>query len=167
MPPPFPPAPPHIARTRHLHLPAFLPYRLSVAANAVSTLLAQIYEKPFSLKVTEWRTMAALVACGPCSQREIGRTIKMDKLAVSRAVAALAARGLIDRKANPADQRAQLIQLTAQGHALYERIAPAVLACEAQLLADFTPSEQEALATLLDRLDATATRLATEPHALA
>ena len=70
-----------------LKLDHFLPYRLSVASNAVSTRIAKTYRKRYNLKVTEWRliaTSAALVglatmalnfatlACSELAGRSIG-----------------------------------------------------------------------------------------------
>jgi len=50
---------PHSAKKR-LRLQNYLPYRLSVAANAVSKLIARAYEDRFDLKIPEWRLIAVL-----------------------------------------------------------------------------------------------------------
>jgi len=42
-----------------LRLETFLPYRLSVLANEVSTRLASVYAERFGLTIPEWRTSSA------------------------------------------------------------------------------------------------------------
>src|SRR5690606_18058778 len=43
-----------------LDLEQFLPYRLSVLSNRLSSAIAKIYADRFSLAMTEWRVMAVL-----------------------------------------------------------------------------------------------------------
>ena len=42
-----------------LRLDSYLPYRLSVASNAVSGLIARAYEDRFGLTVSQWRLICA------------------------------------------------------------------------------------------------------------
>lgn len=48
-----------------LRLQDRLPHRLSVAANAVSRLIARAYENQFGLKNPQWRLLAVLANEGP------------------------------------------------------------------------------------------------------
>ena len=43
-----------------LILEDFLPYRLSILSNTVSTTIAHAYEKRFGLSIPEWRVIAIL-----------------------------------------------------------------------------------------------------------
>ena len=52
------------SRGERLRLQDFLPYRLSVAANAVSRLIARAYERQFGLKNPQWRLLAVLAEEG-------------------------------------------------------------------------------------------------------
>jgi len=45
-------------KARALQLDAYLPYRLSVAANAVSRWIARTYEDRFGLTIPQWRLVA-------------------------------------------------------------------------------------------------------------
>ena len=47
-----------------LVLDDYLPYRLSVATNAVSRLIARAYEDRFGLSIPQWRLMAVLAQDG-------------------------------------------------------------------------------------------------------
>jgi DNA-binding MarR family transcriptional regulator len=136
-----------------LRLADYLPYRLSVASNAVSRLIADSYERRFGLKIPEWRVIAVLAEFEARTQSEIVAKSAMDKVTVSRAVAALAARGLVRRSAHAADGRAQTVSLTRAGERLFAEIAPLARDYEARLLEDFSPREISALKALLQRIE--------------
>src|ERR1700686_4919339 len=108
-----------------------LPYRLSVAANAVSRLVARAYEHQFGLKNPQWRLLAVLADEGPLTQQMLcGRTI-MDKVTVMRAAQGLLRRRLVKRLPNAEDGRSHRLEMTAAGRRLYDRILPPALAGEA------------------------------------
>ncbi|MFM9852730.1 MAG: MarR family winged helix-turn-helix transcriptional regulator [Sphingomonadaceae bacterium] len=136
-----------------LQLDQFIPYRLSVASNAVSTRIAQSYRKRFGLKIAEWRLIAILAEASTLTPLALGEATRMDKIAVSRAAAALIDRGLIDASDNPDDGRSHKLSLTDDGRSLYAEIAPMALAMEAELLAGFTSQDRQSLSSLLRRIE--------------
>lgn len=143
---------------RPLVLDEFLPYRLSVAANAVSQVIARSYDDA-GLKTNEWRVMAVLAQDGPSSQqRLVGRT-QMDKVAVSRAATSLADQGLVRRTPDPDDARSLILSLTARGRALHRRLAPRALALEDALVKGLDRKEIAAVESLLRRLEEAAGRM--------
>ena len=143
-----------------LTLEQFIPYRLSIASNAVSGLIATTYEALFGLRVPEWRLVAVLGEREAGTQQALGVVTRMDKVTVSRAAHALVARGLVERAPNAQDARSHLLRLTAAGRRLYREVAPKALEMEAHLFGGFSPAEREALMSLLARIDAAATALA-------
>jgi DNA-binding MarR family transcriptional regulator len=142
-----------------LRLDGYLPYRLSVAATAVSELIAKAYQARFGLTIPQWRLMAVLGEGGPMTQQALCARTMMDKVTVSRAAQALTQRGLTARDPNAADGRSHRLSLTMDGAALYAEIAPSALAYEARLLEAFTPADQAAAHDLLRRLEAAALAL--------
>ena len=80
-----------MARPPKLHLEKFLPYRLSVLSNTVSSAIAAAYFMNFGLSIPEWRVMAVLAANPGLSAAEVTARTAMDKVAVSRAVKSLIA----------------------------------------------------------------------------
>ena len=80
----------------------FLPYQLSIASNAVSGRIAELYQARFDLKISEWRIMAVLGEAEVCTQRELAALTLMDKVAVNRACKALEDRELVQRQPNVA-----------------------------------------------------------------
>jgi DNA-binding MarR family transcriptional regulator len=135
-----------------LRLNEFLPYRLSIASNAVSKVIAAAYAERFGLSVPEWRLIAVLHESETATQQDLVRRTLMDKVAVSRAAQALAERGLVKREQDATDGRAWRLTLAARGHALYRRIAPAALEYERRLLEAFSRQEIAVLHDMLARL---------------
>lgn len=142
-----------------LRLDAYLPYRLSVASNAVSSLIARAYEDRFALSIPQWRLICVLAEDGPMTQVQIVARTVMDKVTVSRAAQALTKRRLVGRRRNAADGRSQVLALTAEGRGLHAEIAPLALAYEAALISGLAPEEVTLLKRLLARLQSAAGQL--------
>ncbi|QJE74692.1 MarR family transcriptional regulator [Aerophototrophica crusticola] len=136
-----------------LQLDSFLPYRLNVLAKRVSKALARQYEDRFGISIPEWRVLAILGREQPLSSNDIVDRSQMDKAKVSRAVTALVERGILARATHPQDQRLLRLSFTAEGRALYDRVAPLALDWERDFLAGLTAEERAALLGLVDRLE--------------
>lgn len=150
-------------RPQALQLEKFLPYRLSILAQLVSESLHDLYTGPFGLTVTQWRVMAALGRFAPLTASEVGQRIVMDKVAVSRAVAGLTKRGLIERATDRQDRRRASLRLSSRGRAMHARIVPIALAYEARLCRSLNAEERRTFDSLADRLFAHATALRESP----
>ncbi|QRN93810.1 winged helix-turn-helix transcriptional regulator [Archangium violaceum] len=144
-----------------LNLDEFLPYRLSLASNAVSQVIARAYEEHFGLKVNEWRVITVLAENDELTQQEIVGRTKMDKVTVSRAAQVLERRRLLRRVTNTDDGRSLRLSLTAEGQKLYARVVPAVLELEAEVLKGLGEQEIAELKDVLRRLEAAAERVLT------
>lgn len=145
-----------------LRLDSYLPYRLSVASNAVSGLIARAYEDRFGLSIPQWRLLCVLAEQQALTQVQIVVRTMMDKVTVSRAAQGLAKRRLIGRTQNTTDGRSHVLALTPAGRSLHVEIAPLALAYEAALISGLDPSEVLLLKRLLGRLQATAEQLVGE-----
>jgi DNA-binding MarR family transcriptional regulator len=142
-----------------LRLDDYLPYRLSVAANAVSQLIARAYVDRFGLTVPQWRLMAVLGEDSPLTPQALcGRTV-MDKVTVMRAARGLLQRRLLRRQPNAEDGRSHRLSLTATGERMYEEVAPLALKYEATLLAGIEAADVVKLERWLRRLQHTAAAL--------
>jgi len=139
-----------------LKLDSYLPYRLSVASNAVSGLIARAYEDRFGLTVPQWRLLCVLAEDVRLSQVQIVARTVMDKVTVSRAAQGLVKRRLVARAENKTDGRSHVLALTAEGRGLHAEIAPLALAYEAALIAGLAPAEVALLKRLLARLQTAA-----------
>ncbi len=134
----------------------FLPYRLSIVTQTVSSALSKIYASRFDLSVPQWRVMAVLGRYEPISANEVCDRTVMDKVAVSRAVQAMLRRGLVERTVDTSDRRRSALRLSKRGWAIHNEIVPMALEYERRLLQAMTPEERASLDTLLQRLLASA-----------
>jgi DNA-binding MarR family transcriptional regulator len=132
-------------------LTGFLPYRLSVAAGAVSRRFAARYSAEAGLSIPEWRVLAHLAAQSPVSVRDVTQRVSLDKSVVSRAATRLEGLGFISRSAHDGDQRLVALELTGTGHALMARLGRIAEAFQAELVAELGP-EAAAFGRALDRL---------------
>ena len=149
-----------------LELKNFLPYRLSVLSNRISSAIAREYSQRFGLGVTEWRVMAVLGRNRGLSANQVAKRTAMDKVAVSRAVASLIAAGRLLREFDENDRRRSVLRLSAAGYAVYDEVAPLALAFEKHVLDGMPGDERALLFRLLDRLDELelhAERIVSEP----
>jgi len=146
------------ARTASLTLDEFLPYRLSVAANVVSQRIARVYAEQYGLSTQEWRLIAVLGEDGERTQLDLVKRTRMEKVPVSRAARSLEERGLIRRATSESDARSRRLSLTAAGRRIYERVTPAALEAEAEVLSELEPGERAVLRSLLERVERTASR---------
>jgi DNA-binding MarR family transcriptional regulator len=137
-----------------LELERFLPYRLSILSNRVSQAIAREYQERFSLSMTEWRVMAVLARFNGegLSAREVAERTAMDKVAVSRALARLAAAGRVSRATHDGDKRRSVLRLTAKGWKIHDTVAPRARAHEREMLGLLTADERRVLTQVLDKL---------------
>ena len=142
-----------------LILEHFVPYRMSIASNAVSDMIATAYQTLFGLRIPEWRLVAVLAEIGPATPQGVGAATRMDKVTVSRAATALLDRGLVARAPHGTDRRSHLLALTEAGRRLYDEIGPKALALEAELLGGFAPGEIAGFMNMLARVQAAAERM--------
>ena len=82
---------------------------------------------------------------------EVAALTGLDKMTVSRSIAALERRGRVVRKVDATDRRRMLLRLSAAGERLYERIGVPAKARE-RSFRGIGDADQERLGRLLDRL---------------
>jgi len=136
-----------------LNLPSFVPFRLNRLAVAVSNYLSVIYRERFELDVPEWRV---LVTVGPergCTAQQIAASTRMHKTRVSRAIAHLEQRGLIERASSTDDRRSMELLLTRTGRRMYQDLIPLALERERALLACLGKDDLRGFLAALTRLE--------------
>lgn len=129
-----------------------MPYRLSVAAEVVSRLVATRHLAKADLSMSEWRLLASVGRFGVLSPTAAGERTAMDKVKISRAALSLVARGLVRQTQDPEDGRGRLLRLTRKGSASYATVAPTARSIEAALTAGLTKSEVAVLYKALNKL---------------
>ena len=137
----------------------FLPYRLAVLAKIVGISLSKIYRERFGITNQQWRVIFALARQADCSASHIVHHAALDKVQVSRAVAGLIEKKLLERSADNIDRRNSILNLTIEGWKVYDQIAPEAIAFEARLKDSLDEREVALLDTLLSKLTDKATEL--------
>jgi len=146
-----------------LILDRFLPYRLSVLSNTVSTAIANRYTERFDLRIPEWRVLAVLGMQPGLSAAEVAAKTAMDAVAVSRAVTRLLKQGRLERRYTSQDRRRSELRLSVQGQRVYEEIVPIARAYERTLLDGLDVTQRLELDRLLQLLTQRADRLTIQP----
>jgi len=124
--------------------------RISEALNRLAT---RMFAARWGLRNTDLRLMNILDHADPMAVSEISRRAHVDKAWVSRSLRALETRGLVERRADPADTRLTLFALTDHGQSLLEEVRPHALQGEVGLLQGI---DGRRLKRMLDRLEANA-----------
>ena len=136
-----------------LRLAAFVPFRLNRLAVAVSEHLAVIYRGSFALEIPEWRVIATVGQERGCTAQFVAASTRMHKTRVSRAIAHLRRRGLLERAPSAHDRRELHLRLSAGGRRLYTQLVPLALAREEALLSCLTAAERRGFLAALERLE--------------
>ena len=138
-----------MSATPKLELDRFLPYRLSILSNLVSSAIAGSYSARFGLSIPEWRVMAVLAIEPELSAAQVTERTAMDKVAVSRAVARLVEKGSLERKMAPDDRRKSMLRLSAAGERIYAEVVPLAREHERALLEVLETTDRAALERIL------------------
>jgi DNA-binding MarR family transcriptional regulator len=142
------------ARARiSLRLSGFVPFRLNRLAAEVSQHLSTVYRARFALEVPEWRVLATVGEQHGCTAQYVAASTRMHKTRVSRAIASLRRRRLIERAPSAHDRRELHLRLTRSGRRLYRELVPLALARERSLLRSMTAAELRGFRAGLDRLE--------------
>lgn len=136
-----------------LELTAFVPFRLNRLATGVSQYLAVVYEARFGLDIPQWRVMATVGSKHGCTAQYISASTRMHKTRVSRAIAELEARDLIERVSSAQDRRERQVRLSKSGRRMYCELVPLALAREAALLKCLTPEQLSGFLTGMETLE--------------
>ena len=122
--------------------------------------LVNITARPFTehvgreqhLALNDWRVMMVVANHPGITATEVCQRTGMDKMSMSRAVAALAARKRLLRLADANDGRRALLRLSSAGARLYQRIAATARVRERQLFDGIGEEETARLSATLDHL---------------
>lgn len=119
---------------------------------AINDLRRWVYETDDEpLEHAQARALEAVVNHAPCSLGQLAAALHLDPSSTSRAVDRLVRRDLVTRKRATDDRRAVVIEPTAEGARRHSAIMDRAASAMAEILAVFTISEREQLASQLER----------------
>jgi MarR family transcriptional regulator, 2-MHQ and catechol-resistance regulon repressor len=106
----------------------------------------------YDISVTQSNALDALVARGPLTLNDLAASLYLEKSTTSRIADGLENKGYATRQVNPESKRSILIEVTAEGARLQQRIERDLLEEEMRLLEDFDPEVRQAAARLVARV---------------
>jgi len=112
--------------THNLILEQHLFYLFGQALGRRDRMLRQAL-KPLRIEVDQWRILASLHEREGCSVTALADTTAMERTTLTRALARMGAKHLVERRRDEFDRRATRLRLSAKGRRLYERALPIVL----------------------------------------
>jgi DNA-binding MarR family transcriptional regulator len=139
-------------RQELFHLLNFFPYHLTITAGVVAAEVADCLEGADGPTIPEWRVMAIVASFSPVSTNTISKYSAMNKVAVSRAVQKLLARGYLYSEADESDQRLLRIEFTALGKQEFERVSRFMDRFSETVLAGFSEDEVSTFKDFLQRV---------------
>ena len=101
-------------------------YRVTVLADLVYRRVSMIVQRESGLNISQWRVMTAVADKEGRSASQVADMTPMDKGIVSRAVATLVKKGVLERRASRTDGRLSLLYLTSQGKGLHQKLSDAM-----------------------------------------
>lgn len=127
---------------------SFLAHRLNQVCLGAH---AEIWD-PEDLNRIQYATLAILHASPGIDQQTLADRLSIDKATTSQAVERLVRRGLVDRRPDAANRRANVLLLTPEGRALRERLGPHARAANQRIMSSLAPEEREKLIELMTRI---------------
>lgn len=125
---------------------------LLARANAVSLSRANSALAEHELKVRSYSVLALVAADARPSQRELSEFLRLDPSQVVALVDDLESRGLAQRAPDPSDRRANVVLITDDGRALYERARSSTVEAEKRAFAELSGEDRERLTAFLRTL---------------
>ena len=127
----------------------FVGFRLAIVAKLIDKCALRLFAEYGGMTIAEWRVLALTSMSSPQTVRRLAETAFVDRAEVSRAAAALVARGILEKRANPEDQRSPLFFITQDGQALFDTVGPIRHEFLRDMLAGVADEERETVDKVL------------------
>src|SRR3954447_8806741 len=117
------------------------------------TRLIRIQRADTSITLTQLSALGALEKCGPMSPGELATYERVQPPSMTKILAGLEERGLVQRTTHPTDRRQAIIELTESAHELIESERRSRNAWFSQRLATLSEDERTLLRSVVPVLD--------------
>jgi DNA-binding MarR family transcriptional regulator len=113
---------------------------------------AAVYDPDAALDPGQADALDVVVTHGPCRMGDLAVVLRVDRSTATRAIDRLEAAGLVARQVDRHDARGIVVEATAAGRALLDRVRDRTTAMLADVLDTFSTDDRERLAELMERL---------------
>jgi MarR family transcriptional regulator for hemolysin len=121
-----------------------------VAREAGRAFDAALEEAGGSLPV--WLVLISLKSQQLANQRALAEAVGIQEATLTHHLNAMETKGLLTRRRDPANRRVHVVELTAEGDALFAKLRTAAMAFDERLRAGLSAAELEQFQAVLDRL---------------
>ena len=148
---------------RLLDLDRYAPYFLATITATLSARSSARFRADLGVGVSDWRVIASLAQHPGATASQMVEVVALDKAAISRALAGLSARNLVDAIPGERDPRRKLWFLTEPGWSLHDALLDRALQQEEILTRGISPTELEACLDVLRRMQRNITPALDDP----
>jgi DNA-binding MarR family transcriptional regulator len=134
---------------QRLDLANYLPYLLNRVGFALVESFTADALKPNDLSIDMWRVLAALSSSGGQRQVDLSGMTSIDASTMSRLVSRLVRMGLVTRSRSARSSREVVVELTAKGRALVQRLIPIAKKLEQTASADVAAKDMAVVKRVL------------------
>ncbi|WP_425071266.1 MarR family winged helix-turn-helix transcriptional regulator [Sagittula sp. S175] len=131
----------------------FLTFRLARVQAKLNAQSSRILKEHAGITLTQWRLISLIGAAGRTTAAHLSREVAMDKGLISRNIKTMVSDGWVRITVDPEDNRAQHLELTDTGMAIFLDTLPRMRARQDQLRALFDHEEEAIFNRALDKLD--------------
>ncbi|NRG16279.1 winged helix-turn-helix transcriptional regulator [Rhizobiales bacterium] len=132
--------------------PCWLTYRLNYLALRYNVPLYNWVERTYGLSRPEYVVIYSLGLKDGALARDIASSSGFPQNTLSRAIQKLVGLGMIERTADDADRRCNVLRLTKEGRALFEQSLPRFVDFEQMMLEALDEDERKTLSALMAKL---------------
>ena len=129
-------------------------YRMLKLSNLINRPFFSHFAGRYDLTLNDLRVLMTLAAMSEAASHELCQITGMHPMNVSRSVARMRRQGRIVERSDPSNRRRKILTPSAEGWALYGKLAPHVKVLSQFLFDALSPLEAELLARLTDLLTA-------------
>ena len=127
-------------------------FKLVRVVNLTARPFVETLARMHQLSLNEWRVMVVLASHPGVAASDLAASTGLDKMSISRAVAALSRHGRISKKVDAQDGRRTLLWLNTAGQRVFKIIGERAKQREAQLFGGIDAAELQRLDRLMDQL---------------
>ena len=127
-------------------------FKLVRVVNQTARPFVETLSRTHQLSLNEWRVMVVLASHPGVAASDLALATGLDKMSISRAIAALSRHGRLSKKADAADGRRTLLWLNAAGLRLFQTIGASAKQREAQLFGGIDAAELQQMERVIDKL---------------
>jgi DNA-binding MarR family transcriptional regulator len=127
-------------------------FKLVRVVNLTARPFVETLARTHQLSLNEWRVMVVLASHPGVAASDLAVSTGLDKMSISRAVAALSRHGRLRKQVDAQDARRTLLWLNAAGLRVYQTIGERAKQREAQLFGRIDAAELQQMDRLMDQL---------------